>query len=77
MMHRNPTNGYTEESSIPFLWCFLFGSFYFVYKGIWTHVLLSLIFAAFTLGISWFIYPFFARGIVDNSYLRKGWEKIY
>jgi len=75
---RNPANGYEEEiSSLTWLWVFLFGTLYFIYKGIWTHAILSLIAAMFTLGFSWLIYPFFGRKIVILSYAKKGWEPVF
>jgi len=78
MQFRNPLNGYVESStgSASWLWCFLFGAFYFLFKGNWKHVLLSIIFALCTLGISWFIYPFFVRKINDAKYLRAGWVPV-
>jgi hypothetical protein len=74
---RNPTNGYTETASAPWLWCLLFGFLYFAVKGIWTHAVASLLLAALTAGLSWLIYPFFARGIVKRHYLRSGWVHVY
>jgi PEGA domain len=76
MLFRNPTNNYAEEVSIPGLWTFLFGTFYFIAKGIWTHALLSALLALCTFGISWLIYPFFASGIVRAHYGKKGWVEI-
>lgn len=73
MLFENPANGYVEEVSDAWLWVLLFGSFYFVVKGVWTQALLSFILAIFTLGSSWLIYPFFAAGIMRNHYLRRGW----
>jgi hypothetical protein len=32
--------------------------------------------AFLTFGISWLIYPFFARRIVETNYLRKGWVPV-
>ena len=71
---KNPANDYTEEvSSLTWLWCFLFGGFYFAYKGIWPHFIIGIGLALLTWGVSWFLYPFFAKGIVVKSYLKKGW----
>jgi len=72
MKLRNPQNDYVEESSLPFLWCLLFGAFYFMFKGAWAHAVLFVLFALLTAGITWFIYPFFASAIVKKTYLRKG-----
>ena len=72
--YKNPANGYVEQiSPMSWLWCLIFGALYFAYKGIWTHVVVSLVLAPMTLGLSWLVYPFFARSIIENSYLRKGW----
>lgn len=72
MTFKNDKN-FVEDSSIPFLWCLLFGFIYFIYKGIWTHAVISLLLAIVTAGVSWIIYPFFASEIVRNKYLRDGW----
>ena len=76
MRYENPVNGYEETASVPFLWCLLFGVFYFMVKGIWKHVFISFLLACCTLGLSWLVYPFSARGIVINYYGRKGWTRI-
>ena len=73
---QNPSNGYEEKVSYVGLFCLLFGFLYFVVKGIWTHALLGLVLAGMTCGISWLIYPFFARGIVERYYLRRGWVPV-
>ena len=73
MRFRNPANGHIETVSHPILWTFLFGCFYFAYKGLWMHAAFSLVIAILTSAISWFIYPFFAPGIMRNHYLRNGW----
>lgn len=44
MRFRNTINGYEETASMPFLWCLLGGPIYFIYRGVWRHVLLYLIF---------------------------------
>jgi hypothetical protein len=76
MKFRNPTNGYEETAYAPALWCLLFGTLYFAAKGIWGHAFISLVLACCTGGLSWLIYPFAARGIVEGHYLRRGWQKI-
>jgi len=76
MRFRNLTNGYTEESRLCWLWCLIFGGFYFAYKGLWTHFFIGIFLAMFTCGLSWLIYPFFASTIVRTGYLRKGWVEI-
>jgi len=73
---KNPDNGYVESSSVPFLWNFLFGSFYYAYKGVWSHFFISWAVAICTLGLSWFVYPFFAKGIIIKRYNQRGWEQL-
>ena len=57
-----------------FMWTFIFGSFYFLLKGVYKHAIISLALAVFTGAMSWFIYPFFAKGIMTNYYLEKGYH---
>jgi hypothetical protein len=73
---RNPMNGYEESVGLSWLWCLLFGFLYFAVKGVWTHAVVSFALAFLTAGLSWFIYPFFAKGIVEKSYLQKGWVRV-
>ncbi len=75
---RNPSNGYTQAVSplTAFAGCLLFGTLYFAYKGVWKHAIISFLAAFMTLGISWFIYPFFAYGCVKTSYLERGWREV-
>ncbi|WP_321403850.1 DUF2628 domain-containing protein [Maridesulfovibrio sp.] len=75
MKFKNPSNGYVEEVSDNVGWIvLLFGPFYFAVKGVWTHCAASLIIAFCTGGISWLIYPFFAKSIMENHYLKNGWK---
>lgn len=76
MKFKNPINDYEETSSVPFLWCFLFGVFYFIIKGAWAAAILSFIAVMFTGGLAWIVIPFMAKGIVRNAYLRKGWIEV-
>jgi len=70
----NPSNNYEVRVSLAFLWCLLFGSFYFAYKGVWGQAVLSFFIACFTFGISWLIYPFFAEKAIVDHYMRMGWK---
>lgn len=70
----NPKTGENVNISIAWLWTLLFGSFYFMFKGNWKHFFISFFAACFTAGISWLIYPFFAKKIMRNYYLEKGWN---
>ena len=76
MKFQNKNNGYIEEASLTFLWVLLFGVFYFLYKKIWNHALISLGLGIITAGISWLIYPFFGKEIVRKSFLRNGWVEV-
>ena len=76
MKFKNTQNGYIEETSLTFLWVLLFGVFYFLYKKIWNHFFISLGLGIITAGISWFIYPFYGKGIVRQHYLRNGWIEV-
>ena len=74
---KNKSNGHIEEiSGVTWLWAFLFGPFYFMFKGIWKHAVISFFAAIFTACISVFIYPFFAKGIVRKNYLHNGWKEV-
>lgn len=70
-----PNNNHKVHNDLAPLWCFLFGSFYFLYKGATKHAIISLVVAIFTGGIAWFIYPFFASSLVENSFLERGFVK--
>lgn len=72
--YSNPTNGYKElfGSTSSFFATLIFGPFYFIYKGVWLHVVISIILAHLTEGLSWFIYPFFTKAILRKYYLKKG-----
>lgn len=76
MRFKNPSNGYVEESSAPGLWCLLFGCFYFAVKGVWRHFVLGFMLGLFTFGLSWFVYPFFAKDIIRQDYMRRGWVEV-
>ena len=52
---------------------FFFGFFYFAVKGVWTHAVVGAVLAFITVGISWFIYPAFAQGILRRHLLETGW----
>ena len=73
---KNPANGYIESSSVPFLWCLLFGALYFAVKGVWAHFVIYILVALCTAGISMLIYPFFAKSIIYKAYARRGWHQV-
>ena len=69
--------GYVVNGGTTFswFWCLLFGCFYFAFKGVWIHAVIS--FGAVCLtGVSWLIYPFFAHAIVNNHYGKQGWTPL-
>lgn len=84
----NPANGYEERvSGFAVLWAFLFGAFYFAWRGVWTHavvyfglvlVLISILgpFAILVLLPLWIVYALLAPGIVARDYLRRGWREV-
>ena len=76
MRFRSPINkDYSEEvSNFCWLWVLLFAPIYFAVKGNWRHALIS--FLLFWTIVSWFIYPFYAKTIMRNHYLRNGWKEI-
>jgi len=61
---------------MPWFGCLLLGPLFFISKGIWTHAILSVIFAVMTFGVSWLVYPIFAKGIVRKHFLSKGWFEV-
>ncbi len=77
MKFKNTSNNHIETvSGLTWLWTLLFGIIYFAIKGVWRHVLVGFILSICTFGISWLIYPFFAKGIIKNQYLRNGWKAV-
>lgn len=73
MKFENTTNGYVEEVDGAWFYALIFGCFYFAYKGAWIPAVFSLLASVASFGISWFILPFFADGILRKSYLQRGW----
>ena len=74
MNFRHSQTNFVVTCNYPFLWTLIFGCFYFLEKGNYKHAIISLLAAGCTAGISWFIYPFFAKGIMTNYYLKKGYH---
>jgi len=75
---KNPMNGHIERaySSVTWLWVLLFGFFYWAVKGVWTHAVVSALLGFLTGGLSWLVYPFFAKKIIRNHYLKRGWKPM-
>lgn len=76
MRYKHPTSDYTETTKFAFLWCLLIGSLYFILKESYKHAAISFILAVVTSGVSWIIYPFFAKGIMHTHYMRKGYTEV-
>lgn len=73
---KNPNNGYVEKISNSGLLTLFLGCFFFAFRGIWGHFIISLALALLTFGLSWLVYPLFATSIVRKHYLRNGWIEI-
>lgn len=73
MIFRNPINDHRVVTHIPWLWMFIFGPFYLMFKGIWGQGFKALLFVMLTMGVAWMFYPFAANSIVKEFYLKNGW----
>lgn len=73
-----PENNYqvTNGGTFAWLWCLLFGPFYFATKRNWTMVFIGLFCGLFTLGLSWLIFPFFVYHINRKELLMRGFKEI-
>jgi hypothetical protein len=69
---KHPRTGERVDITYALAYTFLFGMFYFAVRGVWTHVIFSSALAIMTSGISWLIYPFFAKGILRRHLIRQG-----
>ena len=76
--YENPINGHKETDGGRFcwLWCFLLSGIYFAIRGNWGWFFLYPIIAISTLGIGFFVLPFFARRINRTHLLRKGYREV-
>jgi hypothetical protein len=72
----NPVSGRVERLESVWLWVLLFGWLYFAAKGVWFHAVAGLLLALCTGGLSWLVYPFFARRIMRAHYRRRGWQPL-
>ena len=71
----HPMNDHVVKVRAPWLWTLLFGPLYLAFHEAWGPALISFVVMCATVGLSWIVYPFFARAIVRNAYLRKGWQE--
>jgi len=84
MLFKNTQNGFMKDSPCPWLWTFLFGFFYFLYKGIWLHAAIMLVVAILAyvtdntiISIVLLIgYTCVANKIVRHHYLSNGWVEV-
>lgn len=60
-----------KEHTVPWLWCLLFGCFYFLAKKMWVHAALSAVVAWATFGLSWLVYPFFVTSLVREHFKKE------
>lgn len=88
-IYENPANGYREEvSDLTPIWVVLFGIFYLIFKGLWSHVLiwtLAVIIPTIVSGgpaliicgpIAAIAYALSIRGILRRKYLKNGWKEV-
>lgn len=78
MNFEHPDNGHVEKGYglLSWLWVLLFGPIYWAVKGVWRHVVASILLGFLTFGISHLIYPFFTYSILRKHYLRTGWRVL-
>lgn len=73
---KNPQNGYEVEIESPWAYTLLFGGFYFLRHGAVFQAIVALILSLCTAGLAWLVYPFFAKNLIRETYLRKGWVEV-
>lgn len=78
-VYENPQNGHKEGFNTigAFFYALLFAPIYFIYKGAWGAGIFAFVLAVMTAGLSHLIMPFFAKGILHNAYMRKGWKQVH
>lgn len=72
----NPANGHVESLEHCTLWAFLFGPFYFFYKGAMMPALVWLVASFFTAGLFWLFAFLFAEPVLRRYYLHAGWKEL-
>ena len=73
IIYRNPANGYEEcgfTDSSP-IWAFILGPLYWVFRGVWSHALLSICISP--LYCSYISLYLLYLSIIDNNVLLVGW----
>ena len=65
--------GETKNLNYVWLWCMIFGMWYFLYNSAWKWALIYTLIFLVTFGYSAFIFPFFARSIMRKHFESDGW----
>ncbi len=74
---RHPVNSHVETvPRFAWLWTILFGTLYFIARGVWSHAVISFILAWLTWGASNLIYSFFSGKIIVAHYRKRGWIEV-
>lgn len=80
MKFYNSHTGHSVDVEVPWLWAFLFGAFYFMFHGVWTHVAIyigvTLITGGFAAPFLWIGYSIAAKSVLVNSYAAKGYKVV-
>ncbi|MGH1349238.1 MAG: hypothetical protein ACRBBN_00285 [Methyloligellaceae bacterium] len=72
----NATNQKIPGPKAPWAWALFIAPLYFLYWRAWKHALLSTFLYAATFGFAGLAYAIFARRILENAYLLKGWRIV-
>lgn len=82
----NPATGKKEQVTNGYagLWVFLFGAFYFFYKGMWMEAVLwtiiAIIVALPTMGLGYLVLQiilwFTIGNLIRNNYRKNGWKDV-
>lgn len=69
------SNGVTKTVKSGFSWTmFFFGAFVPLVRGDWKYLLISMLAALFTCGLSWVVLPFFYNKLYLNDLLNNGYK---
>lgn len=78
MTFKNETTGHVVTASSPALWAFLFGFFYFMVHGVWSHAVIYFLIVLATGGLAapflWVGYAIAANNIIASHYTSKGYK---
>lgn len=80
MQFYNKNTNHTVTAEMPWLWAFLFGAFYFMFHGVWTHVAIYAGAVVITGGMAapflWIGYSIAAKSVIESHYLSKGYKVV-